>query len=66
MALISTTTISCDAKDDLDDNNSPADNNQPTMFFSLSGQPYGSDMNSLKPGVYIVRQGQTSKKIIIR
>lgn len=30
MALISTTTISCDAKDDLDDNNSPADNNQPT------------------------------------
>ena len=43
-----------------------ADNNQPTMFFSLSGQPYGSDMNSLKPGVYIVRQGQTTKKIVIR
>ena len=43
-----------------------ADNNQPTMFFSLSGQPSGSDMNSLKPGVYIVRQGQTTKKIVIR
>ncbi len=43
-----------------------ADNEQPSMFFSLSGQPYGSYMNSLKPGVYIVRQGQTTKKIIIR
>ena len=43
-----------------------ADNDQPSMFFSLSGQPYGSDINRLKPGVYIVRQGQTSKKIVIR
>lgn len=39
---------------------------QPYEVYSFSGQLCGHDMNSLKPGVYIVRQGQAAKKIVVR
>ena len=38
----------------------------PYDVFSVSGQSYGHDLNGLKPGIYIVRQGHATKKIIVR
>jgi hypothetical protein len=34
------------------------------MVWSLSGQPLGSDMSTLPPGIYVVRQGQTTQKVV--
>ena len=36
----------------------------PDMVWSLSGQPLGSDMSTLPPGVYVVRRGQTTQKVV--
>ena len=39
---------------------------QPYQVFSLSGQPYGSSVDNLPPGIYVVRQGTAAKKIVVR
>ena len=38
---------------------------QPYQVFTLSGQPCGTSLDGLRPGIYVVRQGLTSKKIIV-
>ena len=40
--------------------------NLPYDVFSLSGQLAGHDMNALSQGIYIVRQGQTTRRITIK
>jgi hypothetical protein len=40
--------------------------NLPYDVFSLSGQLAGHDMNALPQGIYIVRQGQTTRRITIK
>ena len=42
------------------------DRTQPYQVFSLSGQPLGHSLESLSPGIYIVRQGAISKKIVVK
>jgi hypothetical protein len=42
------------------------DGNLPYVVFSLSGQLAGHDMNALPQGIYIVRQGQTTRRITIK
>ncbi len=39
---------------------------QPYEVYSVSGQSMGETLDGLRPGVYIVRQGQSSAKIIKR
>ena len=39
---------------------------QPYQVFSLSGQPYGSSVDNLPPGIYVVRQGTAAKKIVVK
>ncbi len=39
---------------------------QPYQVFSLSGQPCGNTLEGLRSGIYIVRQGSTTKKIAVR
>ena len=39
---------------------------QPYHVYSLSGQPYGDALEGLRPGIYVVRQGDTAKKVIVR
>ena len=36
------------------------------QVFSLSGQPYGSSVDNLPPGIYVVRQGTAAKKIVVK
>ena len=38
----------------------------PYEVFSVSGQPYGHSLEGLRPGIYIVRQGHATKKMIVR
>ena len=38
---------------------------QPYQVFSLSGQPYGNSVDNLPPGIYVVRQGTATKKIVV-
>lgn len=40
------------------------DMNQPYEVFTLSGQACGQSLEGLKAGVYIVKQGQTTKKVV--
>ena len=44
----------------------PLDKTQPYQVFSLSGQPYGNSLEGLSPGIYIIRQGSATQKIVIR
>jgi hypothetical protein len=44
----------------------PLDRTQPYQVFSLSGQPYGNSLEGLSPGIYIVRQGSATQKIVVR
>ena len=44
----------------------PLDRTQPYQVFSLSGQPYGNGLEGLSPGIYIVRQGSATQKIVVR
>jgi hypothetical protein len=44
----------------------PLDKTQPYQVFSLSGQPCGNSIESLSPGIYIVRQGSAAQKIVVR
>ena len=39
---------------------------QPYQVFLLSGQPYGSSVDNLPPGIYVVRQGTAAKKIVVK
>ena len=42
------------------------DTARPYQVFSLSGQPCGNSIESLSPGIYIVRQGTVAQKIVIK
>ena len=39
------------------------DEMQPSTVYSLSGQPCGSDLKSMPSGIYLIKQGQTVKKV---
>lgn len=39
---------------------------KPYQVFTLSGQPCGQNIQALSPGIYVVRQGQQARKIVIR
>ena len=36
------------------------------QVFTLSGQPCGTSLDGLRPGIYVVRQGAAAKKIIVK
>ena len=38
----------------------------PYQVFSLSGQPCGNSVENLSPGIYIIRQGTATQKIVIK
>lgn len=38
----------------------------PYEVYSLSGQSCGSTLDGLHPGIYIIRQGQATRKVIVR
>ena len=40
------------------------DMNLPYEVFTLSGQACGDNLEGLRPGVYIVKQGKTTKKVV--
>lgn len=42
------------------------DYTQPYEVFSSSGLSHGHSLNGLKPGVYMIRQGQAAKKVVVR
>ena len=42
------------------------DMTQPYQVFSLSGQPYGNSVDNLPPGLYVVRQGSATRKIVVK
>lgn len=50
----------------MEHNSAAIDGNLPYDVFSLSGQLAGHDMNALPQGIYIVRQGQTTRRITIK
>ena len=39
---------------------------RPYQVYTLSGQPCGTSLDALRPGIYIIRQGDSSKKIIVK
>lgn len=46
--------------------NLDVDMTQPYQVFCLSGQFYGYSIDGLRPGIYVVRQGQGTRKIVVR
>ena len=42
------------------------DRSQPYQVFSLSGQPCGNNLENLSPGIYVVRQGTATQKIVVK
>lgn len=48
------------------DNGGEIDYNSPYEVYNLSGRTAGSNIEGLTPGMYIIRQGKTVKKIIIK
>ena len=42
------------------------DRTLPYQVYSLSGQPCGNSVDNLPPGIYVVRQGTATQKIVIR
>ena len=40
------------------------DFNLPYKVWSVSGQPLGNNLDLLEPGIYLVRQGQTTQKVV--
>ena len=38
----------------------------PYQVYSLSGQPCGNSLEGLSPGVYVVRQGSATQKIVVK
>jgi hypothetical protein len=45
---------------------SSIDFTQPYDVYSVSGQPSGHSLEGLRPGIYILRQGHATRKMIIR
>ena len=45
---------------------SSIDLTQPYDVYSVSGQPSGHSLDALRPGIYILRQGHTTRKIMIK
>ncbi|WP_028903319.1 MULTISPECIES: CotH kinase family protein [unclassified Prevotella] len=43
----------------------PLDTTKSYQVYTLAGQPCGNSLDALSPGIYIVRQGQTTKKVIV-
>ena len=39
---------------------------QPYQVYSLSGQPYGNSVENLPSGIYVVRQGTATRKIVVK
>ena len=39
---------------------------QPYQVFSLSGLPCGTTLDGLRPGVYVIRQGVVTKKMMVK
>ena len=39
---------------------------QPYHVYTLSGQPCGTSLDALRPGIYVIRQGDKAKKVIVR
>ena len=39
---------------------------QPYRVYTLSGQPCGTSLDALRPGIYVIRQGDKAKKVIVR
>ena len=44
----------------------PVDKDKPYQVFSLSGLFCGSSQESLSPGIYLIRQGSATQKIVVR
>ena len=44
----------------------PLDMTRSYQVFSLSGQPCGNSIDNLSPGIYIVRQGTATQKIVVK
>ena len=42
------------------------DRSQPYQVYSLSGQPCGNNLENLSPGIYVVRQGTATQKIVVK
>ena len=42
------------------------DTSKPYQVFTLSGRDCGDNLNSQRPGIYILRQGMAVKKVIVR
>ena len=42
------------------------DLSQPYQVFTLSGQPCGTSLSALHPGIYVVRQGAVAKKFTVK
>lgn len=42
------------------------DMTQPYDVYSVSGQPCGHTLYGLRPGIYIIRQGSVSRKMVVR
>ena len=42
------------------------DMSKPLQIFTLSGQPCGQSHQNLSPGIYVVKQGQQARKIVVR
>ena len=44
----------------------PLDNAQPYQIFNLSGIPYSEDLQRMPRGIYIVKQGSSTRKILMK
>ena len=42
------------------------DRTQPYLVYSLSGQPCGNSLEGLCPGIYVIRQGSATQKVVVR
>ena len=38
----------------------------PYQVYSPSGQYFGHSLDGLRPGIYVVRQGQSARKMVVR
>ena len=47
-----------------DDISEVFDEAQPVQIYSVSGVYYGNDLQTVKPGIYIIKQGKSRKKVV--
>ena len=50
----------------VESSDSSIDLTQPYEVYSVSGQPSGHSLDALRPGIYILRQGHATRKIMIK